>query len=805
MLQGVGRILLLVGLSVTCHAIAQETETELMAMSFDELLNATVEVGTRRSDKKLQHSLVPVDAFSKAQLQATGFHDLGKALQRLLPYVNRPQPAITDGTDHVPPTTLRGMEADQTLVLINGKRLHQAALVHLNGSIGRGSQAVDLQSIPMALVDRVEILRDGAAAQYGSDAIAGIINIVLSKNTDWQVQLRTGVSQEDDGEHLGVTMNKGWQLADNGFVTTSLSVLSEQASNRAAADPRQQYFSGDPRNEVPELQNPVNHRFGQPGADALTLAVNSEIALGDSHTAMLFGHWHSRQSEAAGFFRRAQDNRNVRSIYPDGFLPLIAPELTDININLGLKNNAETGWQWEVANTYGSNKMHYFVQNSLNTSLGEQSPGNFDSGQLKYWQNTVYLNANNQINDDWFVALGAEIRYENYAIVAGEPASWLDGGIPILDGPNMGNPAAPGAQVFPGFQPENEFDQSRTNLALYADVEVDLTPRWQGQLALRYEDNENFGSSLDYKLATGYQFDDNLLFRLSGSTGFRAPSLGQSLFSAIASLQDSLGNQVRAGTFPVEHPVARALGAKPLSAEQSSHLAAGLHWQLSPQLQMSIDWFYTEVDDRIALTGNVRPNADVYGNNVVALLGELGVSQARFFSNTFDTRTQGIDANLKYNTTVSDIRWLLDLRYHHNHTDVLGDIQLPDTLANVDPSALFGVNEITRIESAQPGDNVNLTMTAQWQNLEVSNRIMRFGSIVVGDSSYAQEWLWDFAVTVEIMTELSISTGIHNITDNYPDHPANNGSVFREIFPYSASAPFGYMGRYYYLQLNYQW
>lgn len=776
-------------------------------MSFDDLLDATVAVGTRRADKKLQNSLVPVDAFTREQLISTGFLDLGKALQRLLPYINRPQPSITDGTDHAPPTTLRGMEPDQTLVLINGKRLHQSALVHLNGSIGRGSQAVDLQTIPLGLVERVEILRDGAAAQYGSDAIAGIINIILSNKTALQFQLNTGVSHESDGELLGFTLNKGWSLADDGFVVTSMTYHAEEATNRANPDPRQQYFSGDPRNTDETGQNPINHRFGQPNSDALSLAFNSEIAFSDTLTVFSFGHWHSRESDAGGFFRRPQDNRNVRDIYPDGFLPLIAPEITDINLNLGVKNKPTGPWRWEVSNTFGSNDIQYNVENSLNTSLGLASPTVFNSGKLKYWQNTLYVNGHRDLSEHWFLALGAEFRYENYEIVAGEPASYINGGVPILDGPNAGLPGASGAQVLPGFQPENAFDESRTNFAAYVDLEADLTPQWQAQLAIRFEDNESFGSSLDTKVATGYQVNNDLLLRFSTSTGFRAPSLGQSLFSAIASLQDSMANLIIAGTFPVQHPVAQALGAVPLVAEESTHLAAGFSWQLATDLTFSLDWFYTEVDDRIALTANIRPDGEVFGEQVVDLLGNLGVSQARFFSNTFDTRTKGVDAVLKYHTRLSKVHLTADLRYHANDTDIIGDIHLPETLANVDPAVLFGLGEITRIESAQPGDNLNLTVTANWQQLSLTNRLMRFGAIVVGDSDYPAEWLWDLDAKFNVSKEVNIHAGIHNVNNNFPANTFDNGSVFRGvdgIFPYSSSAPFGYTGRYYYLQLRYQ-
>lgn len=796
------------GLSVA-NLSAQESDP--FAMSLDELLNAPVDVGTRRADRTRARFLVPVESFTGHQLVNTGFQDLGLALQRLSPSVNRPQPAFGDGTDHVPPMTLRGLEPDQTLVLINGKRLHQSALVHLNGTIGRGSQAVDLQTIPMESIEKVEILKDGAAAQYGSDAIAGIINIVLRQDIEWQLDVHTGIAEEGDDEQVKLAISGGWQLQDNGFVRMSLSLFDDKDTNRSSPDPRPQYFDGDPRNDDPDLQNPLNHRYGQADADLLSFSFNSELALNENWQGYAFGHWHSRESNAAGFFRRPRDNRNVRAIYPDGFLPQIVPEITDISLSTGMRTNQDDGWQWDINHTWGSNNLDYQVINSVNASLGAESPTEFDIGELKYAQNILYINARKQISDAWFVAFGGEIRYEQYQIEAGEPASYINGGVPILDGPNLGSPASAGSQVLPGFQPQNEVDESRINYAFYIDTEVDINDNWQGQFALRGEDNEDFGSSLDFKFATGYAISDDFFLRFSTSTGFKAPSLGQSLFSSIATFNSS---GETAGTFPVAHPVAMALGAQPLQAEESVHFSTGFTWQVSENALLTVDWFHIDVEERIALTGNIRPNADVFGAEIVEIMQNQGVSQARFFSNTFDTSTDGFDIHYTQNLQLEQVNLRFEAAYHENNTQIDGDITLPQALQGLDPSVLFNRLDYSRFETGQPGDNVYFTLMADFDSWLLSNRLMKVGNIIIGDngsnpeedSLYKGEWYWDLDAEFRMTENIIFRGGIKNLTDNYPSNSMDTSSVFDGpggIMGYSAYIPFGFVGRHYYLQLSY--
>ncbi len=800
-----------------CSPVLAQDLDALAELSFEQLLHATVDLGNRRGGKRRDLSLVPVDTFYGHELLSTGFWDLSRALQRLSPYVNRPQPSITDGTDHVPPFTLRGMEPDQTLVLVNGKRLHTSALVHLNNSIGRGSQAVDLQTLPVAAVEKVEVLRDGAAAQYGSDAIAGIINIVLKSATGWQFHSQAGVADAGDGEQLALHVSYGQALADTGYWNAGITLLDNQATNRSNPDPRPQYFDGDPRNADPTNQFPINHRFGLPEQQAITFHFNGEWVLAEAWKGYAFGHWQQRDSEAAGFFRRPRDNRNVRSIYPDGFLPLIRPEITDINLGLGISGQTQNAWSWDVSNTFGANQLHYFVHNSLNTSFGNLSPTRFDSGQLRFWQDTLDVNLGKELTPELFLAVGAELRYEHYEIVPGEPASYQDGGIDILDGPNLGAPAAAGAQVFPGFQPASQVDESRRNLALYLDLEYQASLAWQLQVALRAEDNQDFGSSLDGKIASGYQVQPDLFIRASASTGFRAPSLGQSVFSSIATVQNANNTNelIQAGTFPVQDPVAQALGATPLQAEESKHIALGLRYQPNELGELNIDWYWTEVDNRIALTGNIRPNADRFGQDVVDLMASLGVSQARFFSNTFDTRTTGYDISYQQGFNAGGLQWLAKAAYHRNHTDIIGDIRLPGAFEGIDPIFLFSRAETTRIESAQPSDNMRLELGTEYQNFAFTSRLLKFGSMLLGDSSnnpatdsyYPSEWLLDFEASYTWGNQGKISLGVRNLGDNYPAHPSETGSVFRGengIFPYSSSAPFGSVGRYFYVSLSYR-
>jgi len=793
----------------------------LINLSLEELMEIKISVGTRGEGRTLSQSPIPVQVITAAQIERTGYAELNKILQRLLPSFNFPRSSVVDGTDHARPFTLRGMGSDQVLVLINGKRLHPGALVHLNDSIGRGSTGVDLNTIPARAIERIEVLRDGAAAQYGSDAIAGILNIVLKSAEEARVTGTMGQTAEGDGDVRQIDLNYGFSFLESGFFHISAEYRDRKSTNRAGPDTRQQYFDGDPRNEVPGLNDQVTFRIGDPEAQDLLLMLNGKIPLSDRWSLYFFGGADYRESEAAGFFRRPLDNRTVRTIYPDGFLPLIAPDIWDGSLTLGSRGGFGSAWTWDLSNTTGVNSYAFHVANSLNTSMGAESPTSFDNGTLIFVQSTTTL--------DFFKPLdiglprtlrtgfGLEHRFENYRISSGDEASYIQDGVPVLDGPGAGEPTPAGSQVFPGFKPENETDESRHNLAVYVDLENNLTEELLASAAGRYEYYDDFGSTLDGKLALAYQPFEPLVLRGSTSTGFRAPSLAQSYFTSTATVFiEHVPFEV--GTFSVDHPLARALGATDLKAEKSYHASAGASFHPLDNLVISADYFFTHIDDRIVLSGDINQDPDVFGQEVVDLLASYGVGGARFFTNAIDTRTQGVDLSVRYDWDLG--RWgRLDLSslYHFNRTEIVGDVRAPSMLGAVGEDVILDRQERERYESGQPRHNLILSAAYQVRRLNLALRCQRFGSVKVvhdlsdpsADQTLGAKWLTDLDISYKVDESLCIALGGHNIFDVNPDYnttfPDNPYKGKDGIFRYSHQAsPFGFNGGFYYVRLGYE-
>lgn len=651
---------------------AQATEAE-EATGID----AIIVTGTRRTDRTVADSTVPVDVISGDELLNSGTTETNKLLNQLVPSFNFPQPSLTDGTDSLRPATLRGLAPDQVLVLVNGKRRHQSALVNLNGSVGRGSTAVDLNTIPPLAIERLEVLRDGAASQYGSDAIAGVINIQLKKGIGGRAQatfgkyvtemedvgqvdtvsLTTGLTDnpvitytgEDrkrrDGDTYTFASNFGLPLGDSGYVNLTAEYKDRSPTNRSGPDIRRNYFNaGDPREAT---FNRYAHRYGDGVSKDLNFFVNAGFEFSDSAEFYTFGSYGIRDGNGAGFYRRSSDVRNrdwsastttFVPIYADGFLPLIASEIVDISAAAGLRG-AMSGWDYDLSVVYGSNRLDYDIENTVNTSLGgAASARRFDAGGLRSGQTSINLDMRRDldigIGQSVSLAVGGEYRNENYKIVPGELQSYVNG--PFSAAPFN---AAGGAQVFPGFRPANATDVSRDSFAGYIELDADLSDSFTVQLAGRYEHFSDFGDTVNGKAAARYEVVDGVALRGSISTGFRAPSLAQQSF-ATTSTNNVGGVLIEVGTFPVSSPVAVALGAQPLTPEKSVNIGGGVTFTPVSGLSITADYYNIKINDRITLTENLQ------GTDVLALLtsaGVTGVSSARFFINGIDTRTTGLD------------------------------------------------------------------------------------------------------------------------------------------------------------------
>jgi len=847
--------------------------------------------GTRRLDRTVTDSPVPVDVIGGAQLQNTGLPETNRLLRDLVPSFNFPQPSITDGTDVIRPATLRGLGADQTLVLVNGKRRHMSALLNINGSVGRGTQAVDINFIPAAALARVEVLRDGAAAQYGSDAIAGVINFQLNDarsgarfsatyggyvsnmagvNEVTGIQTVNGVPQlgpdttagtpifavtdtgkklkVNDGEVLTLSSNFGLPIGAEGFVNTTVEYRDRQPSNRTGYDRRQQYNVTGGNFDVPKEQafDRRSHRFGDAKTEDVAVFVNAGIPLDDRVDAYAFGSFGARDGESAGFYRVSRDNRNVLSVYPDGFLPLITTKSKDFAITGGLKGEFGA-WNWDVSMQYGQNKVDYTIVNSINASLGAASPTEFDAGGLTYsqWINNLDVSREVEIGalERLTLSFGLEYRRETFSVRAGEPDSYRSGGVtvgqnnPGFTGAAAAAGAAPGSQVFPGFQPviggvQVTGENARENVSAYGELDIDILENWNVQLAGRYENYSDFGSDFNWKAATRFAFTDWLAVRGSASTGFRAPGVAQQYFAAAAT-NNVNGVLLDTVTLPVGNPVAQSLGSSPLQPEEAVNWSAGLVLTPLPGLTFSFDYYQIDIENRIVLTENLvatRTNGVPSGTNpgrgIAEILNAAGfnsISAARFFINGIDTRTKGFDVIAAYRFDLGEAgRLSLTAGYNWNKNEITGRNDTPGALNQVPGIVLFGRTESLRIERGQPKDKLNLGLDYDWNWLGITLRGNRFGEVLspgadaFNDLVIEPSWVIDTEVRVEPFTGLQIALGANNLFDQYPTQlptgrgvdpvtgAARNYSPNNYYLPYSSFSPYGFNGRFVYGRISYK-
>lgn len=857
-------------------ALLAQTSPTPPASAPDEIvkLDAFVSTGTRFNDRTVLDSPVPIDVVTRAEMQQGGYTEVSQMLQALVPSFNFPRPSITDGTDHIRPATLRGLAPDQVLVLVNGKRRHSSALVNLNGSIGRGSVSVDFNALPSSAIERVEVLRDGASAQYGSDAIAGVINVILRKDLGWGFDATYGVTQQGDGRDLKLSAYAGTKLGSAGSLFLTAYTREHSPTSRGEPDTRQQYFgtnaagakvavSGnygagtglsapngglDPREAT---VNRDNHRYGDPRMREEGVFFNGESPLA-GYTAYFFGGAMRRHGEGAGFFRRSADDRTVRAIYPDGFLPVIQSNITDLSFGGGLKGRLGGGWAMDLSTVIGSNALAYTIAETANVTLGTASPRSFYAGTLSNSQHTTNLDLTNEFNLGLYkalkVAVGGEFRHEHFGIRAGTPDSYRDGGVRILDGPNAGNQGAPGAQVFPGFRPSDAGTHRRDSYAVYADVEQEFSERWLVSAAARFEDYSDFGSKSTGKLATRFQVARPLALRASVSTGFRAPHLAQQWFSSTATNFIS-GVPFENKTFPVSDPVAKALGAQPLKPETSFNESVGLTWQPFVGFTSSVDIYRIQIDDRIVLSSNFIGGAGSPFLNYLASQGLAGTTGGRFFTNAVDTRTTGVDFNARYVLRLPDAAKLtFTAGANFNKTEVTRFKSTPPQLAAVGVTTpLFDATERVRMEKGQPKDVVNLSAAYDLKQWSFIARTVRYGEVQAvhfssatpaqvaaltpGTSTYllptdpaganrqivqryAPKWIADIDASYRYSKQLTFSVGANNVFNTLPHKTigstiaggtAFNGGDNAGSLPFLLNpTPYGFNGAFYYTKVSFK-
>ena len=782
-------------------------------------LEALAIVGTRGEARTVTESPVPIDVLTSADIVSTGRTETNQILQMLAPSFNFPRPSISDGSDHVRPATLRGLGPDQVLVLINGKRRHNSALVNVNGTVGRGSTGVDLNAIPASMIERIEVLRDGAAAQYGSDAIAGVINIVLKGSESGEASGTIGQTAEGDGQVAHFAADAGSVFGQSNYFHVGVEYRDRGFTNRAGIDPRAQYFAGDPRNNLPKR---VTLRLGDAQTQDVLGLLNASYTTRGGIELYGFGGASHRDGEAAANWRLPNGNNTVRALWPDGFLPLINTNIWDVSGTVGAKGTV-SGWRWDLSTVYGQNTLDYEVTNSNNASMGLASPRNFDAGGLGFAQSTTNLDFFRDVgvgSRSVRTAVGAEFRLDRFKITAGDSASWENGGQPILDGPNANSTTArpaPGAQGFPGFRPTDEQNETRNNYAVYADLESDLTRRFLLGLAGRFEHYSDFGSTKTGKVTARYAILPQLAIRGAVNTGFRAPSLGQSFFSSTATNLVA-GQFLEILTLPVNTAGAKALGAKPLKPEKSVNASAGVTLDPSSRFSVSVDYYDIKINDRIVFSENF------IGAAIQARLAAIGlqnVTGARYFTNAIDTRTKGVDVVTNYGI---DLRRNGLLRftggYNHTRTRVTDVIPTPPELTGFSEQ-LFGRAERGRIEEAQPRDNLLLSgnytrgpigAVLRTQRFgEVTNRQIRVATNQPSDQTFSAKWVTDVSGSYRLLHRVTFGVGADNVFDVYPDKQDDTWNVSTGFAgnsnfgmnPYSGISPFGFNGRFFWGRIAY--
>ena len=742
--------------------------TPAVANAQTSALDAVVVTGTRASGSTRQTSMSPISVVSAEDLQRTGFTDIANALAAAEPSLNLPHAATTASSANTRPITLSGMAPDQVLVLINGKRWHSSAVLNFNNAVGRGSAPFDLNSLPLSAVKRIEVLRSGAAAQYGSDAIAGVVNIVLKSNAEGgTASYQFGRTERGDGAASTLQASTGLALGEGGHMTLSASGLDREATNRAGIDellapPRTAFVIGDPR-----------VRGLAASADAaLPVGPDGELY------ATLIGT--RRASTSAAQYRTG----SVSPLYPDGFVPRIRARIDDATLIAGYRHGIDAVTEVDASYSGGYSRAAFSVGDTANASLGGASPTQFDGGGLRYAQDVFNLALNRSFGANGNLALGLEARRERYRIDTA-PGDAVFGS---------------GAQGFPGLNPRIPVDEARLSLSAYADLEWRPTRAWTFGAAIRQEHYDDFGSATSGKLSARLQLAPQWALRGGIDTGFRAPSLQQAFFSSVTSASSN-GKLVNVGTFQVRDPVARALGASDLRAETSRHESLGLVWTATPAWWLTADAYRTRVRDRIVLSdqlGGAAVQAALAGAGIV------GVQQAQFFTNAADTNTRGFEAVLNYRGS-----WRADTLSFSSSVATFRtrlDRLAPNPVLPALP--LLGTRAQLLLTDGQPR-NKWLT-SAAWEHGEWLGTLAltRYGPYtgqpVTSVQTFGAKWVGDVSLRWQLARTIGLTLGVQNLGDVYPDQLVDT-AVTRQGFLYGEESPFGIAGRSFFARLDLQW
>jgi len=910
-------VLIVLGIVTFSGLYAQDNKKEQDSLKNNELSEVTI-IGSRSKNRVKTDVPVPVDVFNVSEItKGAPQTSVTQILNYVAPSFTSNPTSTADATDHVDPAQLRGLGPDQVLILVNGKRRHTSALVNINGSPGRGSVGTDLNAIPSFAIERIEVLRDGAAAQYGSDAIAGVINIVLKKNANYLTggiqygaNLSSGSNNFEggaDGQTAQVDLNYGTSLGKPGsFLNFTGTAVTRQATsragirsnpifnaynaveNRAAQDgveinslfsninsttnsaqilsslkqyaPQVSYFTPAQQSAISsattiaqmqtalnfdvtnnelayrgQQRSDYNMSVGQSELAAGQLYFNAKYPLSEITSLYSFGGVSYRGGKSYAFNRLPNGSNTFTQVYENGFLPEIESKILDASAAVGI-NTQLFGFDTDLSTNLGTNSFNYDVNNTINATLGTNSPFSFDAGKVSFLQSTTNLDFSRKYDvlAGLNVAFGGEFRYENYQIKAGEEASYglydvngdlvsgiLPSNSPLIVTDFFGNKRGAGAQGFSGFQPSDAKEKDRQSGAAYIDLELNATEKWLINGAARYENYSDFGNTVTFKLASLLKLNDNINWRISGQTGFRAPSLQQRYFEA-SSTQFINGAPYQVGYFTNDSQAAKSIGIESLKPEKSKSISTGFTFKI-PEANITIatDAYFTRINDRIVLSGQYsRPTDAQIGAATSPEQAEAltlfqqafdlkGVERASFWTNGIDSETKGIDLVIsqKYDV-IQDFVIRNDFALSFNETKRVGDLNVPQSIINAggEPYIYSFFPESSRVylEEAIPKLKANLMTTFNIKKLDIYLRNSYFGKVtdpgatdvnldgfssVYEHPEYSAKLVTDLSLGYQINEHFRATIGVNNIGDVYPDRNNPATPAFTNTTPTLSPAP----------------
>jgi iron complex outermembrane receptor protein len=765
----------------------------------DNALDEIVLVGSRGKPRTAFDSPVPIDNIKISELTQTGQGVLDQQLMFKVPSYNSTQQPVSDAGAHFSPADLRGLFPSRTLVLVNGKRKNASALVYSYVTPGRGEVGVDMKSVPSAALERVEILRDGAAAQYGSDAVAGVINLVLKKSMDPFVNTSYSVTSEGDGEQYQLETGFGVDIADKGYANFTFNYFDAKRTQRAGTvtslEDEAGYWGVTDATDFNTAdltafldKNPsAGFQVGTPDMTITNFSYNMGYTLDEETETEVysFGMLTNRSGSAPQFARVPYWVTGFEQIYPgqDFFLAEMSPQIIDNTLSIGIKT-VYNDWNFDLSSTTGKNRIDYYITNSFNQSYGGSSPSDFYNGahQFSHIVNNLDVFRTFEGEDDTSIsiAFGAEHRTERFVTEEGELASYNDATPDVSD--------RTGSESFGGFKPENASDDYRSNIGIYTDISADLSKSWLVGGALRFEDYSDFGSNVSWKLNSRWKTDnDKLAIRGSVSSGFRAPSLHQMFYTAITTTLTANGIQQN-GILNNSDPALRALGIPELNPETSNSIGAGISYRITRKLGFTLDVYQIDVNDRIALSGQVTPTGDA-GSPIDQTLDAVNVGAAGFFLNAIDTRTKGIDLVFSYDNIIVGPGILSgSIAANFNKTEVTG-FNFPEFIENNNlQDAIFSREDISRVESWRPRQKIIASANYRIDKLTAGLSFMNYGSVTYrhasdasNDATFGGKTLTDINVSYALTDKLNLTVGVNNLFNVYPDTFADayssNGGV----------------------------